>query len=96
MSKERTVAVWPACTYMDGVKPVELAVADEDDETRCPREWAALFKLHHRQGKFPYMYSKLTERQDQSAVARAFRNYMRYVLDYDGHRIPDEAYEPPP
>jgi hypothetical protein len=43
-----------------------------------------------------YMCSSLEARGDQTAVARAFRNFMKHVIDYDGQRIPDAAYETPP
>ena len=72
--------IWPACTYMDGVTPVELPEAEEDPVTKCPVAWSDMFRLHKRQRKFPYMYSKLMNEGDQRPVARAFRNYMQWVF----------------
>jgi len=94
-SKEPYV-LWPACTYMDGMAPVELEAGEEDYLTRTPPAWVELFKQHRRQGKHPYMCMTLLPRSEQSAVARAFRNFCRHVYDHDGARIPDADYEGPP
>jgi hypothetical protein len=81
---------------MDGATPVELEAEEESFLTRAPDGWTKLFKLHQRTGKHPYMCSTLLDASNTSAVARAFRNYFKHVYDYDGRRIPDSDYEPPP
>ena len=72
----------PKSVYMDGMTPVELPEEHDDPITGCPPSWTALFKLHRRQGKFPYMHDKLM--REKSEVGEAFRNLMHFVFDKNG------------
>lgn len=73
----------PKSIYMDGLTPVELPEEEDDPITGCPPSWRALFTLHKRQGKFPYMYGKLM--REEGEVGDAFRSLMTFVFDRDGN-----------
>jgi hypothetical protein len=83
-TKPAAPVIWPATVYMDGLTPVQLPEEREDPACHCPASWVKMFKLHRRQGKFPYMHGELTRTSNQSVVARAFRNYMNWALYLNG------------
>ena len=73
---------------MDGVSTeVIFPASDNDDpEVGCPESWQKQFCKFKQDFKFPYVYNKLDVQNDQTPVGKAFRNYMRFVLDYNGVR----------